>query len=1642
MECSTGLDGVCLEKRLNQSEAEKLPQQTRSSTVSDVLALSRKKLLNSVSGKTATSIEFNSKNLTRANPSRLKDNTVSNINRTSEIFESVKEKKKNVIFDELHKEFSDISDDEYIVSEDAEPKNNNVRSVVIKKYSDDKSKSVCEKLDSKNSEHSSTISISSNDISNKQKLREKLSADIAALHKVPGKSVGGSLRLLKDGKNTSQEIREHEPSKDRRKSRSRERNSKHRDSQLRLRDESDKSRNSTSIRKEHKKKDHKNKSHERKKKEKHRRKSEEKEKDKTGNDKRLPSNTRQSVEKKERKKRLEIDKLNDEELAAFVNENISALPHLSKLKTDELRRIARSSLLSEELDSEGNSSPAEDARKKNDSDKTSEKCQNVTDEEKKSTLGSVQSIPVILCGEVQASNNSDDDDEFARALIEQTTPVAFSNCATDKTEQLRFRTTGSVQTADISGRQYPLKITSPVPEGSYQTNSQTPPFWGQVSTNQVDCRLPSQFPNHVGDLGVSWNMNVGHENTFSPNYCVQGNVRFQTFDCSLYEANNTMQRQFGAFNELSAFPGYGNTVRHQIQYSAPEPKSYGEYKQMKRQEQENSNKFRLSHDERSISLDVGTTEQSLVENRNFKVFSPTNSTKSVEEKQLVNKSGCDHRGNKLKQAKPPPRGGMDSQRKSTEGDKHQEDKTDKSNSQRFSSQEDELVSPLEKLYESEPILLVGRGYGLQNFKIPKKTRSASSESLRDEHTRTGEGRVPATVEIESDGNKARSSDAKSQDSKVNLDSPLKKSSEGNAGKNDSNSFVNTNKENNEQVNKDSEKVCKSPTKGIGRDVKLSKSKLESASTRTEGKDNGCEKKSMEARRESESASDKPIENEKPKTDASDGKSSITEEITQELVETLITKSFESGEGELLLAKAKLFKELASKLNSKKLKTIQKIINSESDSSSSSSDSSVESRRKAKKKSGDGGKKEKRRKNSQLVIYSSEDELEDVALKKSTEKKDSLSNEVKSVSPEKTSPEKGSKTIERKTKLLQQIFDESQGGDLGAVANQNQEKDTDQRTKSKSSRLTELERLHEDIRNMFICSGVVTATGQRMCRILRESGGKVNNLDLVKESAKMVEEEKLAMRLKSRTLVTRSRSRSLERRSLKSTPSNEKRKKLVPTKDLPVVLLTKVDLRKWSYTYKIAGFERNYMSKRGMNIARRGRRQFRTSERGQEIQFNKRRKVYMFRNMQKHHVMERLRHRKVRPRKTRRSLTEILQRLPLKISKMKNLDISSTEPNSTEDRDKKKVDEQKMESTDVLLDYAFDRNKSIFTCLICNYVTKAITSHYKSQHPDSEVLISRLNKFEAEKAIQDSENKKYNCTTLEKGSTLDAVKRRVKSVLKGSGVYYCRMCKYGSVTSIFQFFNHVCSHTGEYRYQCPIAGCNLRMASPESIRSHISYMHPKKKQTVKNILELFPLPSDKGRLFGYLCSACNFVQLFKRNIEAHIQKTHFSLQDVRIIKIDLSSAPPESKLSKRGGKKGGLLEESDSNDIVDDPNDTDLELSSDCDTELDPAEREKIRQKKMRIAAEVRKFRPIRPAPKDKDKINLNDGAMRKNPNPMSQAVNIVNRLVVLNTNDTNNKTVTIPGVQAVGVTVMREVFGIEDKFIERKWAVGPMKAAW
>lgn len=184
----------------------------------------------------------------------------------------------------------------------------------------------------------------------------------------------------------------------------------------------------------------------------------------------------------------------------------------------------------------------------------------------------------------------------------------------------------------------------------------------------------------------------------------------------------------------------------------------------------------------------------------------------------------------------------------------------------------------------------------------------------------------------------------------------------------------------------------------------------------------------------------------------------------------------------------------------------------------------------------------------------------------------------------------------------------------------------------------------------------------------------------------------------------------------------------------------------------------------------------------------------------------------------------------------------------------------------------------YACKLCSAQCKNIVSHYKNFHQESEVLISRLPEEEATRAIAEASESNYN--------EEESIAKTGKRTRKQAGIFICRICDY-SATFAVNFYEHLSSHTGEYRFKC--GECKYEAPTRHSIKGHFYYRHPELKGVDGvSITVLAPGPSNDAKfVFGYLCSSCNYIQLLKHNIERHISLKHALESHAKFICINMS-----------------------------------------------------------------------------------------------------------------------------------------------------------
>lgn len=154
------------------------------------------------------------------------------------------------------------------------------------------------------------------------------------------------------------------------------------------------------------------------------------------------------------------------------------------------------------------------------------------------------------------------------------------------------------------------------------------------------------------------------------------------------------------------------------------------------------------------------------------------------------------------------------------------------------------------------------------------------------------------------------------------------------------------------------------------------------------------------------------------------------------------------------------------------------------------------------------------------------------------------------------------------------------------------------------------------------------------------------------------------------------------------------------------------------------------------------------------------------------------------------------------------------------------------------------SKSAKICHLCDKTyTKLIVSHYKKEHPESEVFVSRLSQKMVDEILS------------EKIVSIYEDQKGFPEPVVGGRCYFCDSVKR---FQMHYWQQHYTTHTGEYMYECCI--CNRMVSS----KKHCDF-------AAKRII-----PSINLRhydLCGYLCLDCNFVQLDEDNMKNHQQNEH-------------------------------------------------------------------------------------------------------------------------------------------------------------------------
>ncbi|CAB3380526.1 Hypothetical predicted protein [Cloeon dipterum] len=206
-----------------------------------------------------------------------------------------------------------------------------------------------------------------------------------------------------------------------------------------------------------------------------------------------------------------------------------------------------------------------------------------------------------------------------------------------------------------------------------------------------------------------------------------------------------------------------------------------------------------------------------------------------------------------------------------------------------------------------------------------------------------------------------------------------------------------------------------------------------------------------------------------------------------------------------------------------------------------------------------------------------------------------------------------------------------------------------------------------------------------------------------------------------------------------------------------------------------------------------------------------------------------------------------------------------------------------------INYHLDHEKFEQTteCIICGKHSRDITKHFKSLHPNSEVLISRMS-----------------------AAALKKAKSEVHTMPPMTGTFQCRLCPM-LMRRLNTFKDHVTFHTGEYNYGC--SACNFTSPKIDFLANH-KFKHKGMFGKVPTLrkLDAFPEPPVACFIPGYVCPVCHWVQLKKESVHKHINEAHKLSEGMNAIVVNMVSAV-KSKLSEAGASSSKRKRQSSDDD---------------------------------------------------------------------------------------------------------------------------------
>lgn len=178
-----------------------------------------------------------------------------------------------------------------------------------------------------------------------------------------------------------------------------------------------------------------------------------------------------------------------------------------------------------------------------------------------------------------------------------------------------------------------------------------------------------------------------------------------------------------------------------------------------------------------------------------------------------------------------------------------------------------------------------------------------------------------------------------------------------------------------------------------------------------------------------------------------------------------------------------------------------------------------------------------------------------------------------------------------------------------------------------------------------------------------------------------------------------------------------------------------------------------------------------------------------------------------------------------------------------------VEKNVTRNTDPNMFYANNLYKTL--CIFCNKCTPHLVPHYVKEHPNHEVIISRVSQTMAQSIRAQSQSFQNH-------------RNKITGIC-----YFCQSEKSFTKQS---WMSHILTHTGEPMYYC--IKCNTGYKT--------KFKHNNcKAPDFKSIYDMDSIrhASTDGLLFGFMCNGCNYLQINENHLVKHLNNQHGVSEDV-------------------------------------------------------------------------------------------------------------------------------------------------------------------